>query len=359
MFISWREQGREVVSVEAMKRLVVSISSAALICFAASAAAQDAAKSRPPASPELEALTKAAQAEGELLFYSGATENVAKRVAAAFTARYGIKAQFIRLGGTQLIQRFSSEAEAGTFAAEVFFTASISPAFGDEATKKGWIEPILQAGLPVIKSGEYPPRFIAGTNALVQMSPWLIAYNSDRVKPGDVPKDWPDLLSPRWKSQLLLSDPRFSDAYTEFWSLLYDKYGPPFFAQLRPNLRVAPSGVQATQALAAGEGSLLVPAVIAQVTESMDRGAPLKVVAMELTTGVEMKLTLTARNKVKHPNAARLFANYLLSPEGNREFNNDPGGISMYETARLPKQYQSPKPGVLARKEEIAKALGF
>ena len=74
--------------------------------------------------------------------------------------------------------------------------------------------------------------------------------------------------------------------------------------------------------------------------------------------GIEMQVILTSRAKAKHPNAARLFANYILSPEGNKVFNDDPGGVTVYDTAGLPKGYQPPKAGVFSRREEIAKLFG-
>src|SRR5688572_20127339 len=66
---------------------------------------------------ELDALVKAARTEGELTFYTGAPENVAKRAGEAFTKKYGVKTQFIRLSGTPMLVRFSSEAASGNFAA--------------------------------------------------------------------------------------------------------------------------------------------------------------------------------------------------------------------------------------------------
>ena len=39
--------------------------------------------------------------------------------------------------------------------------------------------------------------------------------------------------------------------------------------------------------------------------------------------------------------------------------NDDPGGFTVYDTSKLPKRYESPKPGVGARREEIRKLLGF
>src|SRR5688572_20093053 len=54
----------------------------------------------------LDALIKTAKAEGEVLFYTAATENVGRRVSDAFSAKYGIKTAFIRLNSIALQQRF-------------------------------------------------------------------------------------------------------------------------------------------------------------------------------------------------------------------------------------------------------------
>jgi hypothetical protein len=54
---------------------------------------------------ELDALVNAAKAEREVVFYTTPTENVAKRVAEAFTSKYGIKASFIRFSSGPLYQR--------------------------------------------------------------------------------------------------------------------------------------------------------------------------------------------------------------------------------------------------------------
>ena len=67
---------------------------------------------------------------------------------------------------------------------------------------------------------------------------------------------------------------------------------------------------------------------------------------------------LTHRAKAKHPNAARLFAHYVMSPDGNKIFNADPGSLSVYDTSGLPRQYESPKPNAIARRARFATLLG-
>ncbi len=308
---------------------------------------------------DLDALIKAARAEGEVNFYSGVTENVSKRTGDAFLAKYGVKYSFIRLAGVQTERRFGTEAEAGTFAADFYMVSTAVP-FALDAIKKGWVEPMSGAGVPAIRSGEFPARFVTGPTAVVQVAPWGIAYNTDKLKAAEVPKDWADLLNPKFKGQLLLPDPRSSNAYITQWSAILDKYGEGYFARLRElNPRQYPSGVPSTNSLGAGEGILQMPSVAAQISATKDKGAPIAHFIPAYTSGVEMHVVLTHRTKAKRPAAARLFAHFVMTPEGSKIFNSEPGSFSPFDTASMPKDYVSPKNDALARTDQIAKLLGF
>ncbi len=328
-------------------------------------AAKPAAKAAPAgnaarAKADLDALIKSAKEEGEVTIYSAAPDSVPRRTGAAFTAKYGIKSGFIRLSTAPLAQRYFAEAESGTFAADIIITAGgIDPYFPD-GLKKGWVEPMSQANLPVLTAGEFPERFYDGVSPVVQISPWMIAFNKDQVKGADVPKDWTDMLDPKWKGKIILADPRVGLVFTQFWSILYEKYGEGFFTLLRAqNPRRYPGGIPAVQGLAAGEGAMYPPVIPPVVTGVQEKGAPVDTVTPEFTTGTQFYLILTARGKAKHPNAARLLANYIMSPDGNKVFNDEPGIVGIYDTRRLPKQYVQPKPVNKEQVDSMAKLLGF
>ena len=316
--------------------------------------------SRPAAvTAELADLVKAAQAEGETTYYTSVPDNVAKRVNEGFTAKYGVQARFIRLSSTPLVQRYSTEAEGGNFPAGAVIIAGSGRQFSETGVKNGWLEPMSQAGLPVVKGGEFPARFITGPTAIVQITPLVLAYNTDKVKGGDIPKEWTDLINPRWKGQFILPDPKTSDVYYDFWTMLYDKYGESFFAQLRAlGMRPSAGAVAAVQALGAGEGSFTAPTTVAITGTVKEKGGPVETVTPDFTTGIEVHVLLTARSKAKQPAAARLFVNYVMSPDGNRLLNADRGNNSVYDNANLPKQYQVPNPAAIARKDQVLRLLG-
>ncbi len=308
----------------------------------------------------VDSLLKAAKTEGEFVFYSAATENVAKRIAEAFTTKYGVRAKYLRLGSAPLAQRYANEAAAGVPAADAVLIAGGAVAFTRDGVAKGWLDPIETANIPEITSGEFPKAFLRYGGAIVQIAPWLVQYNTELVKPADVPKKWEDVLNPRFKGRLVMADPKAADSFLDVWALLLDTYGEQFFVKLREqNIRWYEDGVPALQALGAGEGDLSFPGVRFLAQGLIDKGAPVETSMVLPTSGTEMYLALTAATKAKSPNAARLFANWLMSPEGSKVMNADPGSYSVFAVGDLPKGYTSPKPETPARRAEIRKLFGL
>jgi iron(III) transport system substrate-binding protein len=335
----------------------------ALLAVLGACAGSGAALAQPrPIAAELEALVAAAKAEGSFVWYSAPPEGLAKRVSDAFTAKYGVRAQFVRLQTVPQRIRYSAEAEAGNFAADLLVLAGGTNAqYAEAGIKRGWMEPIAAANLPVVRSGEFPAKYLIGPTAIVQISPWQIVYNTDKVKGADIPRDWADLANPKWKGQLILSGVGAGDIYAEFWSMLLRRYGESYVVTLRDSgpRRAAGGGVPAAQALSAGEGAIQIPNITSVTLPLVEKGAPIASLTPDYTTGVEQHVALTARARARSPNAARLFANYIMSPEGNAVFNANQGIASMYEAARMPREYQTPNPEAANQAAALAKLVGF
>lgn len=312
------------------------------------------------AQADFDALIKSAKAEGDLVVYSSSTGNVNKRAGDGFEAKYGIKVAFVRSPSGTLMQRFAAEAETGNLGADVLsVSGSTAVAYADEGAKKGWIEPLSQANLPVLKSGGFPAVANRGTLAMIQAVPFQLAYNSERLKGADVPKSFQDLINSKYKDQVILLDPRVADAYMEFYGVLLERFGPNFLSRLRAqNPRFFTGGLPAVQALAAGEGVLATPMLVSTTNILTGKGAALGTVNDAPTAWVEQQVMLPARAKSKHPNAARLFVNYVMSPDGNQVFNNEPGSTSIYSPTLL-QSYQAQKPLSPSKAAEIVKLLGL
>ena len=321
------------------------------------------AQARPAAAnvqADLDALIKAARGEGDLIVYSSSTENVNKRAGDGFEAKYGIKVVFVRAPSGTLMQRFAAEAEAGNPGGDVLsISGSTAAAYAEDGAKKGWIEPLSQANLPVLKGGDFPAFANRGTLAMIQAVPFQLAYNSERLKGADVPKSFQDLTNPKFKGQIILLDPRVADAYMEFYSVLLERFGPNFLTLLRAQSpRFITGGLPAVQALAAGEGVMATPMLVSTANILTAKGAALGTVNDAPTAWVEQQVMPPVRAKSKRPNAARLFVNYVMSPEGNQVFNNEPGSTTIYSPSLL-QSYRAQKPLPASRPAEIVKLLGL
>jgi iron(III) transport system substrate-binding protein len=294
----------------------------------------------------LDALVSAAKAEGSVTWYAPSSQASIDRVAEAFQKKYGISVQGLRFASAELLQRYSAEADSGKLVADVISPSGDLTTFLADAARKNWVDANASENVPVVKANEFPAKFKANPNApVLNVAPWLIAYNNKLLKPEEAPKTWTDLTNPRFKDKLMVLDPRAAAAYYDVFDLLHKTYGEGFFEQLRANNpRFYQGGVPGNQALGAGEGAVLFPTSASLAGEVAKSGAPVAMVQPDLSVGIESKLVISARGKSPHPNAGLLLANFLMSREGNQVFANDPGVFSVYDTSGLPKDYTSASP---------------
>ncbi|MGY1812326.1 ABC transporter substrate-binding protein [Blastococcus sp. SYSU D00820] len=303
-------------------------------------------------SEELDALVTAAQEDNCLTVYGTVDESILQSVTDAFTEQYDIPVAFVRLVSADLSQRYSTEAQAGATVADVILLTS-SPFYG-EALGNGWLQPVDEAGLPAFP-GEFPADYTAddGATPVVSLVPTTMVYNTGLVEAA--PESWEAYADPANKGELLFAEPSSSPANLSFWALMREEYGDDFLEAVAANEpRWYNSAVPATQGVAAGEGALGFPGVAAIVSGLQESGAPLEAAVLSPTTGPEIGLGLSAGSPCE--NAGKLFANYLLSEEGNTYFNEVSNAISPY--GEDVSDFVRPTPVPEAEAQEINALLG-
>lgn len=328
------------------------------LVLAACGGGEDDASAEEPAAPtlessaELDELIAAAQEENCLTLYGVPDEAALQAVTDEFTAQYDIPVSFVRLVSADLQQRYSSEAEAGAVAADVILLTH-SP-FYEQAYANGWLTPVSEAELPSYPEG-FPADYTAddGATPLVQLVPTTMVYNTGLVS--EPPSSWEDYADPAYQGELLFAEPTSSPANVAFWTLMRETYGDDFLEAVAANQPSwYNSAVPATQGVAAGEGSLGFPGVTAIVRSLQAANAPVDAVQLSPTTGPQIALGLTAGSECS--NAARLFANFVLSEEGNTYLNEQTGDISPY--APEAEDFVRPTPVPEEQAEEIRTLLG-
>lgn len=266
-----------------------------------------------PSRAQPASLVEAARKEGTLTWYTAHTDGeTAEITGRAFTKMYpGVNIQVIRTTAQVAYERLLQDIKNNVAQCDVF--SSTDPGH-DEALKARKLfmayKPLnSEAILPAFK-GVDPDGFYYPTSAGLV----LITYNTKKVKAEDAPKNWPDLLAPKWRRQVSVGHPAFS-GYVGTWALAMRKlYGWEYFEQLsKGQPQIGRSVNDTVTMLNAGERSVAA-GPSGTTLMSADKGNPLGLIYP--TDGAVLLVSPSAiMANAPHPNAAKLFMEFLLSEE--------------------------------------------
>lgn len=264
------------------------------------------------APPELVA---AAKKEGTVVFYGGTDENTLQEVAEAFQKRYGIRVVFQRLASGPQRERIEQEFAAGKTQFDI--SQLSDEAWVAEAAKRGMWSKLDIKRLPNL--AKVPANLQRDYYAVGGLVALTTIYNSKRVAAADVPKTSDDLLNPKWRGRFAIVSPNTGLSIRTGYYVWLQKYGQAGFEKFMRDLwaqkpRVVASGASAVQQVAAGEIDFVVLASAAFAAEPRAQGAPVALAYPE-PTAVTIR-TFQVAGKPVNPNAAMLFLNWLMSPEG-------------------------------------------
>ncbi|MGH7096614.1 MAG: ABC transporter substrate-binding protein [Stellaceae bacterium] len=263
------------------------------------------------ACAETSALLTAARKEGQVTWYVSQLDDVTAHLGAkAFMKRYpGVTVNTIRMTTQVAYQRVLQEIAHNVVECDVFSTADVGQYVRlEKAGRLAKYTPPNSAKLSrqfqnFDPNGYYYPT----TSGLV-----LIAYNNKKVSESDAPKNWDDIIEPKWTNKLTVGSPLFG-AYAGNWAILMNKlYGWKYFTQLKKiNPLITRSIIDTVSFLNSGERWVSV-SPSPTVLESISRGNPIKIVYPKEGT-VLMIVPSSVLAKAPHPNAGRLFLNFLMS----------------------------------------------
>ncbi|PWK60335.1 ABC transporter substrate-binding protein [Aminobacter sp. AP02] len=287
-------------------------------CLPSSATAPDQAYV-PIAEPPQDLIDAAAK-EGELVLNSGVSDEPSVNAyKAAFQARYpNIKMTVAFGGGASAEERILADFAAGNNSIDGVI--SIRPTWVAKALKEKALvslDQTIPGFFETWPGGAWRWHSEFGSTAPAFYRAIGIGYNSELVKQGLVPKSYQDLARPEFKGQLLGLDPEAAVLYASVWKHILDSVGEDTMRALGNNLIKTPlySDIQpAAQALGAGSGMVIMQMGGNTAATMRANGAPVQVIISDTATGTQYSYLATAN--ASHPNAAKLFANWLYSAEG-------------------------------------------
>ena len=270
---------------------------------------------------------KAAKAEGKVVIVGQPSPSMRNVIAPAFTKKYGIQVELIVGQISVLAGKIRTERESGIYAVDVFMASAstnINTLYPEKMLDP--LKPLLL--LPEVTEGRYWKKgepFFADPEKqyiliLFSSVDSLMFVNTDHVKLEEM-RSAKDLLNPKWKGRISTEDPRQPGGSGPQSAVhFYTQMGPDFVKQLYVDQQPAIQRDRRTLSdwLARGTHPICLTCHIDDARPLIKEGY--KLVEIYDLAGMKNRITpfpglLSAANRPPHPNAARIFVNWMASKE--------------------------------------------
>jgi iron(III) transport system substrate-binding protein len=267
------------------------------------------------ASAADQAIIDAAKAEGRLVIYTGVERAAAQALVNAFEKKYPfISAEAVRASSSKIATRLDAEIEADRVQGDVFEFSLLY--LTTSLRKRG---EILKYDSP--DYAHYPAAYAdPGYWAATGVSSIIILLNTRKVDEPNFPQSWWDLTKPYWKNKLTIDNLEVSGTgYNWLIAIVGDgRLGWKFIEELgrnRPVLERGHAGM--AQKVAAGEYAAAVEMADFHLKNIRAAAPSVPVRGVWPREGVPREpWTAGILKRAPHPNAAKLYLDFLLSPEG-------------------------------------------
>jgi ABC-type Fe3+ transport system substrate-binding protein len=255
-------------------------------------------------------LIEAAKKEREVVIYGTMDLRSVNQLNDKFREKYPfLDVKLNRLGSNSLVPRTLAESRAGKHVSDILQTNSLGLYF---LRKEGLLGHYVSP-----EDRFYPKQFKdQGYWTTTNMNVHVVAYNTRLLARERLPKTYEDLLHPAWRGRMVL------DASEQWFALMLQIMGKDkglkYIIELAKQsilLRRESSAMRA-QLIAAGEAPLDIDSGLGPVDQLKKRGAPIDWLTLGPVPVVTSAHGLAARPP--HPNAARLYIDFVLSKEGQR-----------------------------------------
>ena len=268
------------------------------------------------AMAQSEELIAAAQAEGELVVYGSCEEEYLAAVTQHFQELYGIKTTYQRLSTGEVQAKI--EEENGNPSADVWFGGTTDPY--NVVASEGLLEAVEPENAVHLTSPMY--RHADGYWFGIYKGILGFMVNQEELdRMGlEAPQDWADLLKPEYKGLIWLSNYNTAGTAKLVINTMIQKYGHDegiqYLVDLDKNIEVyTKSGSGPSKNVGTGECVIGIGFLHDGITQILDNAYD-NITLVIPSTGTSFEIGATAMFKgAAHPNAAKLWLEYALSPE--------------------------------------------
>ena len=261
-------------------------------------------------------LVAAAKEEGTLVVYGSCEEEYLAAACENFQEKYGIEVQYQRLSTGEVQSKI--EEEAGNPSGDVWFGGTTDPY--NIAASEGLLEAYEAENASHLISDTF--RDADGYWYGIYKGILGFMVNRDELERMGIeePKDWADLLDPKYKGLIWLSNYNTAGTAKLVVNTMIQKYGHDegiqYLVDLDKNVQVyTKSGSGPSKNVGTGECVIGIGFLHDGITQIEDNGYG-NIDLIIPSTGTSFEVGATAIFKgCKHPNAAKLWIEYALSPD--------------------------------------------
>ena len=256
-------------------------------------------------------IVEGAKKEGALVVYTSMTVDQMQKILDAFKARYPfIRTTMFRAVGERLLTKIMTEAQTGKYDFDVVQSAESQAYF---LKKKNLLQKYISTETKNIQKPFFDPE---GYWTAVYIMPNVIAYNTRMVKRDEVPKTDEDLVNPKWKGKMGMDHTK-PEWFAWKLKRMGEEKGLAYMKRLAAQEFQLYAGLSViTNLLVAGEFPLVLNTYLHNVEEVKRRGAPVDWIVQDPVFTKFQPLGIGS--KAPHPNAAKLFSDFVLSEEGQK-----------------------------------------
>jgi len=277
---------------------------------------------------------EAAKKEGKVVVSIPASADLRKGMEESFGRRFpGIQLELFAARGGEATRRIVDEYKAGVRYFDIHLGGTTSVVL--EFLPENMLDPIEPYFvLPEVKDPknwwaghmwiDKARKYVYGFQAYTFANVW---YNASLLKPEEV-LSYDDFLNPKWTGKIGILDPRTPGAGDSTWSYLYMVKGEEFLKKLvAQKMLVDRNQRQLAEALARGKVALTLGITEYTFLPYLQAGLPVKPLPTPregtYTTGGSGHLTII--KNPPHPNATKVYVNWLLGKEGQEIFSKGLG----------------------------------
>lgn len=253
--------------------------------------------------------------EEKVVVYSPHGTDILSEFQKQFEEKYGIKMEFLDMGSQEILDRVRSE--KNNTQADVWWGA---PQVNfNQAADEGLLEKYKPSYADSLEDIYHHEDWLwSGTS----MTPQVILYNNQNVTEEDAPKDWDDLLDPKWQDEIIIRYPLASGGMrTIFSAMIYDKdpqnpeAGYEWLKQLDANTKEYSANPEIMyNQIAKGVGNISVWNMPDTVELAKEKGYPFSYNLPKSGTPVLTEGIAIIKN-APHPKAAEAFYEFVNTPE--------------------------------------------